>query len=136
MAAIELIKIENLSKRFGEKVILDNISLSVMQGENLVVFGRSGTGKSVLLKCIMGLLEPDNGKIFIKGKEITNISTKELNKIRRNTGFLFQGAALYDSMTVRENLEFTLKRNRDISDKEAYEKVLNTLDLVSLKGCS
>jgi phospholipid/cholesterol/gamma-HCH transport system ATP-binding protein len=133
MAAIELIKIENLSKRFGEKVILDNISLSVMQGENLVVFGRSGTGKSVLLKCIMGLLEPDNGKIFIKGKEITNISTKELNKIRRNTGFLFQGAALYDSMTVRENLEFTLKRNRDISDKEAYEKVLNTLDLVSLK---
>lgn len=133
MASLELIKIEHLSKRFGDNVILDDVSLNVMQGENLVVFGRSGTGKSVLLKCIIGLLKPDNGQIIIKGKEVTNISTKEMNKIRRITGFLFQGAALYDSMTVRENLEFTLQRNRSISGKEAYDKVLNTLDLVSLK---
>jgi len=133
MAAVELIKIENLSKRFGEKVILDNISLTVMQGENLVVFGQSGTGKSVLLKCIIGLLEPDTGNIHIKGKDVTKLNQKGLNKIRKHTSFLFQGAALYDSMTVRENLEFPLKRNVEISDDDAYDKVLNTLDLVSLK---
>jgi phospholipid/cholesterol/gamma-HCH transport system ATP-binding protein len=133
MASVEIINIENLSKRFGDKVVLDDISLSVFQGENLVVFGQSGTGKSVLLKCIIGLLKPDNGKITIKGKSVINISTKEINEIRKNTGFLFQGAALYDSMTVRENLEFPLKRHIEISDEDAYEKVLNTLDLVSLK---
>ena len=133
MAAVEIIKIENLSKRFGEKVILDNISLNVLQGENLVVFGQSGTGKSVLLKCIIGLLKPDNGHVFIKGKDVTKLSTKELNKIRKHTSFLFQGAALYDSMTVRENLEFPLKRNIEISDSDAYDKVLHTLELVSLK---
>ncbi|MCB0731092.1 MAG: ABC transporter ATP-binding protein [Ignavibacteriae bacterium] len=133
MAVVELIKIENLSKAFGNKVILDNISLNVYQGENLVVFGQSGTGKSVLLKCIIGLLKPDSGNILIKGKSVVNISNKDLNEIRKNTGFLFQGAALYDSMTVRENLEFPLKRHSKISDDEAYEKVVNTLDLVSLK---
>lgn len=133
MAAVELIKIENLSKRFGDKIILDNISLNVLSGENLVVFGQSGSGKSVLLKCIIGLLKPDSGKIFIKGMEVTNLSTKKMNEIRKQTSFLFQGAALYDSMTVRENLEFPLKRNVEISDEEAYEKVLYTLDLVSLK---
>lgn len=133
MASIDLIKIKNLSKRFGDKIILDNISLDVKQGENLVVFGKSGTGKSVLLKCIVGLLNPDNGSIFIKDENITMLSQKELNKIRMHMGFLFQGSALYDSMTVRENLEFPLKRNVNISDTDAYEKVLHTLDLVSLK---
>lgn len=133
MAAVEIIKIENLSKRFGEKIILDDISLNILQGENLVVFGQSGTGKSVLLKCIIGLLKPDKGNVFIKGKDITELSTKELNEIRKHTSFLFQGAALYDSMTVRENLEFPLKRNMKISDSDAYDKVLYTLELVSLK---
>ena len=133
MADLEVIKIENLSKRFGDKVILDNISLNVMPGENLVVFGQSGSGKSVLLKCIIGLLTPDSGKIFIKGQDVTNLSQNKLNKIRKNTSFLFQGAALYDSMTVRENLEFSLKRNVEISNEKAYEKVLYTLELVSLK---
>ena len=133
MAAVELIKIEHLSKRFGDKIILDNISLNVLSGENLVVFGQSGSGKSVLLKCIIGLLKPDSGKIFINGMDVTNLSTKKMNEFRKQTSFLFQGAALYDSMTVRENLEFPLKRNVEISDAEAYEKVLHTLDLVSLK---
>lgn len=133
MADIEVIKIENLSKKFDDKIILDNISLNVMSGENLVVFGQSGSGKSVLLKCIIGLLTPDSGKIFIKGQDVTNLSQNKLNKIRKHTSFLFQGAALYDSMTVRENLEFSLKRNVEISNKEAYEKVLYTLELVSLK---
>jgi phospholipid/cholesterol/gamma-HCH transport system ATP-binding protein len=132
MAPVELIRIENLSKSFGQKVVLENISLNVMQGENLVVFGQSGTGKSVLLKCIIGLLTPDSGDIFIKGKNVTKLKLKELNKIRKQTGFLFQGAALYDSMTVRENLLFTLLRHNPMSNDEAYEKVIKTLDLVSL----
>lgn len=133
MADVEIIKFENLSKSFGEKVILDSISQTVVKGENLVVFGQSGTGKSVLLKCIIGLLKPDSGAVYINGQNIVGMPTKELNNIRKNTGFLFQGAALYDSMTVRENLEFHLKRCYEITDEEAYEKVLNTLDLVSLK---
>lgn len=127
-----IIRIQNLSKRFGDKVVLDNISLDVEKGENLVVFGRSGTGKSVLLKCIIGLLKPDSGKIFIKDKEVTSLSTKELNKVRRHTSFLFQGAALYDSMTVRENLKFSLQRNVEISDEDAEKKIVRTLNMVSL----
>jgi len=133
MAPVEIIKIENLSKGFGEKIILDDISLNVNQGENLVVFGQSGTGKSVLLKCIIGLMKPDAGRIIIKEEDITQLNAKQLNELRKSTGFLFQGAALYDSMTVRENLEFPLKRHSEISDEDAYEKVLNTLELVSLK---
>lgn len=133
MAAVELIRIENLCKSFGEKTVLDNISLSLHKGENLVVFGRSGSGKSVLLKCIIGLLKPDRGTIHVKNKEITNLKLKHLNKIRKEMGFLFQGAALYDSMTVRENLGFTLKRHSNISDEETEKKILNTLELVSLK---
>lgn len=133
MAPVEIIRIENLSKGFGEKVILDDISLNVRQGENLVVFGQSGTGKSVLLKCIIGLMKPNAGRIIIKGEDITQLNAKQLNELRKNTGFLFQGAALYDSMTVRENLEFPLKRHTEISDEDAYEKVLKTLELVSLK---
>ena len=127
-----IIRIQNLSKRFGDKVVLDNISLDVEKGENLVVFGRSGTGKSVLLKCIIGLLKPDSGKIFIKDKDVTSLSTKELNKVRRHTSFLFQGAALYDSMTVRENLKFSLQRNVEISDEDAEKKIVRTLNMVSL----
>ncbi|MCB0744059.1 MAG: ATP-binding cassette domain-containing protein [Ignavibacteriae bacterium] len=133
MADVNIIKIRNLCKRFGDKVVLDDISLDVEKGENLVVFGRSGTGKSVLLKCIIGLLAPDSGKVFIKEKDVTILSAKELNKVRRFTSFLFQGAALYDSMTVRENLKFSLQRNVDISDEDAEVKVVNTLKLVSLE---
>ncbi len=133
MASVEIIKIRNLSKSFDKKNILNNISFNVIRGENLVVFGQSGTGKSVLLKCIIGLLKPDEGEIIINDKNIENISIKEMNEIRKEMGFLFQGSALYDSMTVRENLEFPLKKHFKISDKDAYDKVLHTLDLVSLK---
>jgi phospholipid/cholesterol/gamma-HCH transport system ATP-binding protein len=132
MADVNIIRIENLTKSFGNHVILDDISLDVEKGENLVVFGRSGTGKSVLLKCIIGLLKPDTGRIFIKDQDVTRLSTKELNKLRKFTSFLFQGAALYDSMTVRENLQFSLQRNVEISDEDAQEKIVKTLDLVSL----
>ncbi len=133
MADVRLIEIENLSKGFEGKIVLDNISLHVDKGENFVVFGQSGTGKSVLLKCIIGLMKPDNGKIFINGKNIIAVNKKNLNKIRKNIGFLFQGAALYDSMSVRENLEFPLKKNFNFSQKEIDEKVKTALEHVSLE---
>lgn len=131
MADGVIIKIENLTKSFGKNVIFNDISLDVKAGENLVVFGRSGTGKSVLLKCIIGLMKPDSGKIFIYDKNITSLSLKDLNILRKRTGFLFQGAALYDSMTVRENLEFTLRRVRGLKD-DVEPKLIETLEHVSL----
>ncbi|MFA8342160.1 MAG: ABC transporter ATP-binding protein [Rhodothermaceae bacterium] len=129
---INYVEINNLSKRFDDLVVLDNISLNVKKGENLVVFGRSGTGKSVLLKCIIGLLEPDSGEVYVKNKNVWSLKKKKLNKLRKHIGFLFQGAALYDSMTVRENLEFPLRRYFKMTQKELDHKVLETLELVSL----
>lgn len=132
MADSRLIKIHNLSKRFEDMVVLDDISLHVDYGENLIVFGRSGTGKSVLLKCIIGLMKPEAGEVFIKDSPILELGTKDLNAIRKNIGFLFQGAALYDSMSVRGNLEFPLIKLFNFSPGELKEKVEHTLDLVSL----
>ncbi|MBI3124595.1 MAG: ABC transporter ATP-binding protein [Ignavibacteriales bacterium] len=134
MADNKLVEIKNLSKRFETLSVLDDISIDVLRGENLVVFGRSGQGKSVLLKCIIGLMHPDAGKIYIKGNDISQLSMKQLNGLRKDIGFLFQGSALYDSMTVRENLEFPLQKHfPDKPQKEIDEKVLNTLELVSLE---
>ena len=133
MADNRLVEISNLSKRFDKLVVLDNISIDVHKGENLVVFGRSGTGKSVLLKCIIGLLKPESGYVHIEGKDVINMSIKELNKARKKIGFLFQSGALYDSMTVRENLGFTLVKNTDLSKDEIEEKVVNALQKVSLE---
>lgn len=127
------VKIRNLSKRFEDHVVLDDISLDVERAENLIVFGQSGTGKSVLLKCIIGLLKPDKGNIFIKDKNVLNLNLNELNKVRKNIGFLFQSAALYDSMSVRENLEFPLKKILNMPQNEINDKVVNTLELVSLE---
>ncbi|MGD8781876.1 MAG: ATP-binding cassette domain-containing protein [Ignavibacteria bacterium] len=128
-----MIEINNLTKRFDEMVVLDNISLNVKSAENLVVFGRSGQGKSVLLKCIIGLLKPDGGEIFIDNQNTLKLNIKELNKIRKNIGFLFQSAALYDSMSVRENLAFPLRKIFKMKDDEIKEKVVKTLKLVSLE---
>lgn len=130
--ADNMIEINHLSKSFGNKVVLHDIALKVEKGENVVVFGRSGTGKSVLLKCIVGLLIPEAGSILIEGTNVLNISLNQLNKIRKEIGFLFQSAALYDSMTVRENLEFPLLRNFDFTQKEIDEKVMDVLEKVSL----
>jgi len=134
MADTWLVKINNVSKAFDDFKVLDDISVTIRKGENLVVFGQSGTGKSVLLKCIIGLLSPDIGEIFIKDKNVTKLNTKELNEVRKNIGFLFQSAALYDSMTVRENLEFPLRKHTTMTQKELDEKVFNTLELVSLEN--
>ncbi len=132
MADTRLVKIEHLSKRFDDLVVLNNISLHTDVGENLVVFGRSGTGKSVLLKCLIGLLIPEKRRIFIKNNEVLKLSLKELNEVRKRIGFLFQGSALYDSMSVRENLEFPLKKHFKMTQKELDDKVIYTLELVSL----
>ena len=134
MADTRIVEVKNLTKRFEEHVVLDNVSLVVERAENLVVFGRSGQGKSVLLKCIIGLMAPDHGDIFIKGTNVLKLSIAKLNEIRKNIGFLFQGSALYDSMTVRENLTFPLKRHfPEMPQKEIDEKVKRTLELVSLE---
>jgi phospholipid/cholesterol/gamma-HCH transport system ATP-binding protein len=133
MADTRLIKINNLSKRFEDLVVLDDISMHVDYGENLIVFGRSGTGKSVLLKCIIGLMKPEAGEVFIKDKPVLDLGLKELNEIRKDIGFLFQGAALYDSMSVRENLEFPLVKHFHYSQAELDEKVEYTLEHVSLE---
>lgn len=133
MALDRMIEIQNLSKSFGSLNVLDEVSIDVNVGENLVVFGKSGSGKSVLLKCIVGLLKPDGGKILVGDKNVIDFSTKELNKFRKNLSFLFQGAALYDSMSVKENLEFPLKRNFHFTQDEIDSKVMETLSLVGLE---
>lgn len=133
MADSIMIEARHLSKRFEDHQVLDDVSFDVATGENLVVFGKSGSGKSVLLKCVIGLMLPDQGQIFIKGTDVIGLPVKRLNSIRKNIGFLFQSAALYDSMSVRENLEFPLKTHfKSMSQKEITDKVMHTLDLVSL----
>jgi phospholipid/cholesterol/gamma-HCH transport system ATP-binding protein len=128
-----VVEILNLSKAFDSHIVLDNVSLNVEEGENMVVFGQSGTGKSVLLKCIVGLLEPDSGDVYIDGIDVLKLNMKELNKVRKNLGFLFQGSALYDSMTVRENLEFPLIRHFDFTPEEREIKIKSVLEKVSLE---
>ncbi|HPI38843.1 MAG TPA: ABC transporter ATP-binding protein [Ignavibacteriaceae bacterium] len=129
---MSFVEIKNVSKSFGDFKVLEDVSLDVQKGENLVIFGKSGTGKSVLLKCLVGLLVPDTGEIFINDKNVHKMNIKELNELRKNIGFLFQSAALYDSMTVRENLAFPLIRNFNFSSSEVQEKVERALENVSL----
>jgi phospholipid/cholesterol/gamma-HCH transport system ATP-binding protein len=128
-----VIKIENLQKRFGDLEVLKDISIELFEGENLVVLGKSGTGKSVLIKCIVRLLDADQGKISIMDEEITNLKAKELDDVRRKIGFLFQSGALYDSMTVRENLAFPLKRiKKDLNKAQVNAKIMEVLENVGL----
>ncbi|MBU4537754.1 MAG: ATP-binding cassette domain-containing protein [Weeksellaceae bacterium] len=106
-----LINVKDLGKRFGENVVLDHFNLTLFEGENLVVMGKSGAGKSVMIKCLIGLEIPDSGTIEIMGEETDLLNHEELDDLRTEIGFLFQGSALYDSMSVRENLEFPLRRH-------------------------
>ncbi|CAM3437367.1 L-cystine import ATP-binding protein TcyN [Flavobacterium longum] len=128
-----VIDIRDLSIGFGGNPVLRNLSLQLHKQENLVVLGKSGTGKSVLIKCIVRLLNPDSGNINVLGEDITSVGAKPLAEIRKKVGFLFQGAALYDSMTVRENLEFPLRRIRkDLKEEDIREKVEAALENVGL----
>jgi len=128
-----LVEIAHLKKSFGTNEVLKDMNLKVEQGENLVVLGKSGSGKSVLIKCLVGLIEPDDGEIILLGKNITTLKSYELNALRKKVGFLFQSAALYDSMTVRENLEFPL-RDLKLSKEETEDLVIETLKSVGLEG--
>ncbi|GAB4288531.1 MAG: ABC transporter ATP-binding protein [Ignavibacteriaceae bacterium] len=127
-----MVEVINLCKSFDSLVVLDNIYLKVYNAENFVVFGRSGTGKSVLLKCLVRLMEPDSGEIFIDNVKVNQLKLKELNNLRKQIGFLFQSAALYDSMTVKENLEFPLRRNFNFSEEEINQRVAEALESVKL----
>ena len=129
-----VISVCGLHKTFGKnKPVLQGVDLSVQKGENLVVLGKSGSGKSVAIKCMVGLIKPDKGKISLFGTDISSLNAKALNLVRIRVGFLFQNSALYDSMTVRENLEFPLKRHfKKLSAKEVDTAIMDVLESVGL----
>jgi phospholipid/cholesterol/gamma-HCH transport system ATP-binding protein len=120
-----VIEIKHLKKSFAACDVLKDVSLSVTKGESLAVLGKSGAGKSVLIKCLVGLLEPDEGTIFLFGKDISTITKKELRVLRKKVGFLFQSAALYDSMSVRENLEFPLRSVKPKPSRRETESLVH-----------
>jgi phospholipid/cholesterol/gamma-HCH transport system ATP-binding protein len=119
-----VLSVTNLRKSFGENKVLNGITLELHQNENLVILGRSGTGKSVLIKCMVGLIEPDEGEMNILGQDVKSLSPEKLNELRLQIGFSFQSSALYDSMTVRANLEFPLKRNLGIFDQSKLDAMV------------
>ena len=128
-----VIEIFNLSKSFGQQEVLKDVSLKLLKGENLVVLGKSGSGKSVLIKCIVRLLNSDSGTINVFGQDVTDLNRRKLDELRKKVGFLFQSGALYDSMTVKQNLEFHLKRiKKNLSNKEIEEKIAEVLENVGL----
>ncbi|MGA2406547.1 MAG: ATP-binding cassette domain-containing protein [Bacteroidales bacterium] len=129
----QVIEINNLRKGFGTQEVLKNVSLKLFNGENLAVLGKSGSGKSVLIKCIVRLFNPDFGTINVLGEDVSALNIESLGELRKKIGFLFQSGALYDSMTVRQNLEFPLRRiKRDLTQKEINEKVTEALENVGL----
>ncbi|HRW76419.1 MAG: ABC transporter ATP-binding protein [Saprospiraceae bacterium] len=128
-----VLDVQHLSISFGDNHVLRDFNLQLYRGENLVVLGKSGSGKSVLIKCIIGLLKPDHGQIRVLGQDVIGMSKEELDRMRTRVGFLFQSNALYDSMTVRENLEFPLRRHgRDKSHSEVEALVMEALTNVGL----
>ena len=128
-----VIVIDNLVKSFGDQVVLNQTSLRLNKGENLIVLGKSGTGKSVLIKCIVGLLTFNEGNINVFGQSINKLSRVELGEMRKQIGFLFQSGALYDSMTVKQNLEFPLRRiKKDLTEEEITAKIIEVLENVGL----
>lgn len=129
-----MINIKGIKKSFGQKNVLNGVNLDIHKGETLVIIGKSGCGKSVMLKHIVGLLTPDEGEIIIEGQTLKGIKKKELYSIRKKFGFLFQGAALFDSMNVEENVGLGLRENKRYSDKEISDIVASKLELVGLPG--
>ena len=129
-----MISVRNITKSFGGKNVLDELNLEIPKGETVVVMGQSGSGKSVLLKIITGLIAADSGEIWFDGTEISHLSTKKMNVIRRKIGMLFQSAALFDSMTVAENIAFMLDQHTNLSKREMNEIVDEKLSLVDLDG--
>jgi phospholipid/cholesterol/gamma-HCH transport system ATP-binding protein len=133
-ASEAVVEINDLHKTFGtDNEVLKGVTFTAYKGENLVILGRSGSGKSVTIKCIVGLITPDKGSVTVLGEDVLSLKKEELNALRVKIGFLFQSGALYDSMSVGENLAFTLKKHqRDLNDEEVEAEVLEALDSVGL----
>lgn len=129
-----MIELKNVYKSFGDKNVLNGVNLTINKGETLVIIGKSGCGKSVMLKHIIGLMKPDKGEVIIEGRNIVNLSRKDVYTVRKKFGFLFQGAALFDSMSVEENVGLGLRENRRLKDKEISRIVAEKLELVGLPG--
>lgn len=129
-----MIEIINLSKSFEDNRVLENLNLVIKSGETMVIIGRSGCGKSVLLKHIIGILRPDFGQVIINDKDVCRMGERELDSLRLKFGMLFQGSALFDSMTVGENVGFALREHTDVSEEVVQEKVAAALGHVGLKG--
>jgi len=127
-----VIKLEGVSKSFGDLVVLDQLDLDIYPGQTLVILGESGTGKSVLLKHIIGLIAPDEGRILIDGRDIVQLDRMELVQVRTRFGMLFQGAALFDSLSVGENVAFVLREHTDMKQQTIHERVAHTLEMVGL----
>ena len=129
-----MIEVQNISKSFGNNAVLRDVSFKVAEGESIAIIGRSGTGKSVLLKHLVGLLMPDAGTVRVKGVEINDMPERELLTVRRQFGMLFQGAALFDSMNVAENIAFPLRRAGETDEAEIQQRVSEMLRLVEMPG--
>jgi phospholipid/cholesterol/gamma-HCH transport system ATP-binding protein len=129
-----MIEVRNLTKSFGDHLVLDGVSFRIDKGESVVIIGRSGGGKSVLLKHLVGLLRPDSGEVLIDGENIELMDERDLLRVRRKFGMLFQGAALFDSMTVAENVGFAFRRERALPPEEIASKVSRVLEMVDLPG--
>ena len=129
-----VVGIEHLKKSFGDKTILSDFNLSITKGENLVIFGKSGSGKSVLIKCLVGLIDPDEGIVRMLDQNIASLNGDGLNELRKRVGFLFQSGALYDSMTVRENLAFPLRSRKSMPKAELEALILKALTDVGLEA--
>jgi len=129
-----MIEARDLRKSFGPLRVLDGVDLLIEKGEAVVIIGRSGGGKSILLKHLIGLLRPDAGEVLIEGRNITQMSERELLQVRRKFGMLFQGAALFDSLTVAENVGFALRRQGGLTEKEIAQQVAEALEMVDLAG--
>ena len=129
-----MIEVKNLYKSYGEKGVLSDISLSVSHGQSLAVVGKSGAGKSVLLRCLIGLVKPDNGTIYVDNKLINTMNFSQLQKIRSSIGMVFQFGALFDSMTVGENISLALQKLTNFNDNEIQERVFNSLEEVDMEG--
>lgn len=129
-----MIEVRDLVKSFGTHIILNGVSLRIEKGESVVIIGRSGGGKSILLKHLIGLLKPDSGQVLIDGEDIVPMEERELLRVRRKFGMLFQSAALFDSMTVAENVGFAFRNDRSLQEKDLRKKVAEVLEMVDLPG--
>src|SRR5277367_4784276 len=129
-----MIEVRDLKKSFGAQPVLDGVSFQIENGESVVIIGRSGGGKSVLLKHLIGLLQPDSGEVLVDGQNIERMNERQLLRVRRNFGMVFQGAALFDSMTVAENVAFGLRRHEQLTETEIAKRVTEVLEIVDLPG--